>query len=273
MNIELMQVLKLLLYFIIYSFFGWVIESIFKTVLEKKWVNSGFLYGPFCPIYGFGAAIMMLVLQPFKDNIIILFIAAFFILSVWEYIAGWLLEKKFNTKYWDYSENFLNINGRVCLLNSIFWGILGVVFTTIIHPFTSSCIETLNIETIILSDIILYIVIIIDTVITTIHIKSFESSMQAIKDLGETIKQKVSELTEINKYSQDNMQEKIKSHEKIIEELKKKQTTLKLKLYKQMTRLKLAFPKIKSESISNFFSQKIEFKELKEKIKNKISNK
>ena len=87
MNIELIQILKLLLYFIVYSFFGWVIESVFKTVLEKKWVNSGFLYGPFCPIYGFGAIIMMLVLNPFKDNIILLFFAAFFILSIWEYIA------------------------------------------------------------------------------------------------------------------------------------------------------------------------------------------
>ena len=272
-------------------FFGWVIESIFKTILEKKWVNSGFLYGPFCPIYGFGAAIMMLVLKPFKDNIILLFVMAFFILSVWEYIAGWLLEKKFNTKYWDYTDNFLNINGRVCLLNSTFWGILGVVFTTIIHPFTSNFIEQLSFETITVLDIILFILILIDTIITTIHIKSFDSSIQTIKDLGETIKQKVNELTEINKKLklsfqeenisnknsekniQENSQESIKAYEKIIEELKNKQETLKLKLYKQMNRLKLAFPKMKSETISKFLNQKMDFKELKEKIKNKISNK
>ena len=73
MNIEFIQILKLILYFIVYSFFGWVIESIFKTILAKKWVNSGFLYGPFCPIYGFGAVIMMLFLNPFKDNLILLF--------------------------------------------------------------------------------------------------------------------------------------------------------------------------------------------------------
>lgn len=271
MNIELVQILKLLLYFIVYSFFGWVIESVFKTILEKKWVNSGFLYGPFCPIYGFGAGIMMIVLKPFEKNIIILFFAAFFILSIWEYIAGWLLEKKFNTKYWDYTDNFLNINGRVCLLNSIFWGILGVVFTKIIHPFTSIFIEGLNIETIIFAVSVLSIAMILDAIITTINIKSFDSSLQSIKELGEAIKEKVNELKEINKNPQNHSEEKIKAHEKIIEELKKKQAILKLKLYKQMTRLKLAFPQIKSESISKFLNQKIDFKELKERIKSKIN--
>ena len=271
MNIEILQILKLLLYFIVYSFFGWVIESIFKTILEKKWVNSGFLYGPFCPIYGFGAGIMLIFLKPFEENIIVLFFAAFFILSVWEYIAGWLLEKKFNTKYWDYSDNFLNINGRVCLLNSIFWGVLGVVFTKIIHPYTSFFIEGLSVQIIIIADVILALIMTIDAIITTINIKSFDSSIQSIKELGEAIKEKVNELKEINKNPQNHSEEKIKSHEKLIEELKKKQANLKIKLYKQMTRLKLAFPKIKSDSISKFLNQKIEFKELKEKIKSKIN--
>lgn len=271
MNIEMLQIFKLLLYFIIYSFLGWVVESIFKTILEKKWVNSGFLYGPFCPIYGFGAGIMMIVLKPFEENIVVLFFAAFFILSIWEYIAGWLLEKKFNTKYWDYTDNFLNINGRVCLLNSTFWGILGVVFTKIIHPYTSIFINSLNNQTIIIIDIILAVLMAIDAIITTINIKSFDSSMQSIKELGEAIKEKVNEIKEINKNPQNHSEEKIRSHEKIIEELKKKQAILKIKLYKQMTRLKLAFPKIKSESISKFLNQKIDFKELKERIKSKIN--
>lgn len=271
MNIELLQVSKLLLYFIIYSFLGWVIESLFKSILEKKWVNSGFLYGPFCPIYGFGAGIMLIFLKPFENNIIVLFFAAFFILSIWEYIAGWLLEKKFNTKYWDYTDNFLNINGRVCLLNSTFWGILGVLFTKIIHPCTSNFIEGLSFQTIIIADLILATFIFIDAIITTINIKSFDSSLQSIKELGETIKEKANELKEIRKNSQNHSEEKIRSHEKIIEELKKKQAVLKLKLYKQMTRLKLAFPKIKSESISKFLNQKIDFKELKERIKSKIN--
>lgn len=270
MNIEFIQILKLILYFIVYSFFGWVIESIFKTILAKKWVNSGFLYGPFCPIYGFGAVIMMLFLNPFKDNLILLFFISFFILSVWEYIAGWLLEKKFNTKYWDYTENFLNINGRVCLLNSIFWGILGVIFTAIVHPFMMLYIEILNQDTLLFADIMLAIVMGIDCIITVIHIKSFDSSLQKIKDLGETIAKKINELKE---NGTNYEKEKMEKSKQIIEELKQKQALIKFKLYKQMSRLKLAFPKMKSETVSNFLNQKIDFKELKEKIKSKINNK
>ena len=105
MNIDSIQILRLLLYFIIYSFFGWVLESIFKSILQRKIVNSGLLYGPICPIYGFGAIIMLLFLNKFKYNLVLLFLAGFIVLSVWEYIVGALLEKKFNTKYWDYSNN------------------------------------------------------------------------------------------------------------------------------------------------------------------------
>lgn len=263
---DFMQILKLLLYFITCSFFGWIIESVFKSVLQRKLVNSGFLYGPFCPIYGFGAIIMLLFLEPFKENVVVLFFVSFFVLSVWEYIVGWFLEKKFNTKYWDYTNNFLNIKGRVCLQNSIFWGILGVVFVIWIHPFTAHYIEILNNEAVIYMDIILSLAIAIDTGITIIKMKSFDSTLEAIKDLGETIKLKLNELKDIK----DEAPETLKSMENKIEELKRKQASLKLKLYRQVSRLKKAFPTIKSDSITQFLSQKVDFKTLKEKIKNKI---
>lgn len=263
---EIIQILRLLLYFITYSFFGWIIESVFKSILQKKLVNSGFLYGPFCPIYGFGAIIMLLFLEPFKQNIIVLFLVSFFVLSVWEYIVGWFLEKKFNTKYWDYTDNFLNIKGRVCLQNSTFWGILGVVFTVWIHPFTMKYIAMLNEQWIIYINIILSVVILVDTVVTIIKMKTFDSTLDAIKDLGETIKLKLNELKDIK----DATPETLKNMEFKIEELKRRQALLKLKLYRQVRRLKKAFPNIKSESITRFLSQKIDLKALKEKIKNKI---
>ena len=123
------DIIKILTYFIIYSFLGWLLESVFKTILEKKIVNSGFLHGPFCPIYGIGAIIMYLGLNNFSKYPILVFILGFLILSIWEYIVGWGLEKLFNTKYWDYSKNKFNIKGRVCLMNSLFWGVLGMIFT------------------------------------------------------------------------------------------------------------------------------------------------
>lgn len=267
MNIDSIQILRLLLYFIIYSFFGWVLESIFKSILQRKFVNSGFLYGPLCPIYGFGAIIILLFLNTFKDNIVLLFIAGFVVLSVWEYIVGAVLEKKFNTKYWDYSENFLNIKGRVCLMNSTFWGVLGVLFTIYIHPFIERYIQIFNREALIYINCILGIAIIIDCIITIVKLDSLNSTIEKIKDLGETIKDKLKEL----KDTKEDAIEKIKDIEKIIDDLKLRQEILKLKIYKRARRLKKAFPTMKSESITAILNQKLDFKALKEKIKSKTN--
>ena len=106
------QILQLCIFFILYSFLGWVMESIIRTVCEKRIVNTGFLYGPFCPIYGIGALIMFLFLERFKNNIFLLFFTSFIILSAWEYIVGWMLEKIFRTKYWDYSDHKCNIRRK-----------------------------------------------------------------------------------------------------------------------------------------------------------------
>ena len=95
--------------FVIYSFIGWILESVYKSILERKIINSGFLIGPFCPIYGLGALIIYYALIGLTDNIFLLFIAGFIVLSIWEYIVGVFLELVFKTKYWDYSNNFCNI--------------------------------------------------------------------------------------------------------------------------------------------------------------------
>ena len=125
----------ILAYFVIYSFLGWVLESIVRTICERKIINTGFLIGPFCPIYGFGAIIMILFLDGFKNNILLLFFISVIVLTLWEYVVGVLLEKLFHTKYWDYSDHKFNYKGRICLTNSIAWGILGVLFINYIHPF------------------------------------------------------------------------------------------------------------------------------------------
>ena len=128
------QLLELATYFIIYSFLGWILESIFRSFCEKKIINTGFLRGPICPIYGCGAIIMILFLGKFSNSKILLFIMSVIFLSIWEYIVGVILEKIFKTKYWDYSDHKFNYKGRICLTNSIAWGFLGVLFINFIHP-------------------------------------------------------------------------------------------------------------------------------------------
>lgn len=129
---------RILAYFIIYSFLGFIIETIFgmltKGVIESR---QSCLYGPFCCIYGLGAAVMIPGLQKFKKKNWTLFLAGAIEGSIVEYVISWLGEIVFHIKWWDYSNMPFDINGRICLLFTIFWGILALVLMRLINP----CIE------------------------------------------------------------------------------------------------------------------------------------
>ena len=224
-----------------------------KTVIQKKPVNSGFLYGPFCPIYGFGAIIMFLFLQGFKEKPILLFIIAFFVLSLWEYIVGWALEKVFNTKYWDYTDNKFNISGRVCLMNSLFWGFLGVIFIRYMHPYIMERVATINQTELVILTVLLTIIMITDAIISAIKVNDISISLEKLKEITASIKDKIEEL---NKKQIDK-----ESIQQAIEELKYKQTKIKRRLLRRTNRLKKAFPTMKSdaiEKINEFLKEKKE---------------
>ncbi len=261
------NIINILAYFLIYSFIGWILESVLKTILEKKFVNSGFLYGPFCPIYGIGAIIMYLGLGEFKESPILVFILGFLILSIWEYIVGWGLEKVFNTKYWDYSQNKFNIKGRVCLLNSLIWGILGIIFTYIVHPFIESKITQIPEGIILYILIVVYTYLIIDATISIIKIRNITIKVEKIREIGETIKEKLEKLEELKKIGEGAKQSNLESLQTIINDLKLKQKKLRLKLYKHVYRLKRAFPTMKSEVISQILNDKIKILKRKRKTK------
>ncbi len=126
--------LVLFLVFTVYSFLGWLCESIFCSVPGKKFINRGFLNGPFCPVYGVGGVLVISVLTPFQNNIITLYFAGVLITTLLEYGTGFALEKIFRTKYWDYSGHKFNLQGRVCLENSLLFGVMCVVGILFIHP-------------------------------------------------------------------------------------------------------------------------------------------
>lgn len=253
---------KFIFYFIIYSFLGWCLESVYKSILQKKIVNSGFLYGPFCPMYGIGA-ILMLALGGISSNVVVIFIIGFLLFSIWEYIVAVILEKLFKTKYWDYSGLKFNIKGRVCLKNSIYWGILGVLLILVIYPLIERFTNLIPTDILIYINIILSIAIGTDVIITIFRIMVIDKKITEIFELGETIKEKLMELKNseaIEKTYKENIQ-------KLIDELKAKQTVLKFKIYKRIIRLKKSFPEMHSENIAKFMKQKISIEELKDKIK------
>lgn len=238
-------------------------ESVYKTVLQRKFVNSGFLHGPFCPIYGFGAVIMILLLEKLPNNILIVFIVSTVLLTIWEYIASVLLEKIFKTKYWDYSNMKFNIGGRVCLKNSIYWGILGIIFSFLIHPCIESQVEIIPERTLLYIDVLIYIILLIDATLSITKILFIDKKIQQLYEISDKIKE------EINELKQEEMLEKVSVENiaTVISELKEQQAILKIKLYKLIIRLKRAFPTMQSETISKFLNQKIDLKKIRNKIR------
>lgn len=124
----------LFLLFMAYSLIGWISEVLYCSVLEHRLVNRGFLNGPVCPVYGFGALLVIFVLKPFADNLVVLFVAAVAVTTLLEYLAGWLLERLFATRWWDYSSLPFNLHGRICLRNSLLFGLMSVAGVRLAHP-------------------------------------------------------------------------------------------------------------------------------------------
>lgn len=120
-------------FFYFYCFVGWCVESAFVSIQKRKLTNRGFMRGPFLPLYGTGAIMMLLVSIPFRDNVFLVFLAGCVGATVLEYITGFVMEKLFKVRYWDYSKQKFNINGYVCLGTSLAWGFLTVVLTQFLH--------------------------------------------------------------------------------------------------------------------------------------------
>ena len=123
------------LLFISYSVIGWIMETILKTIEYKKFVNRGFLIGPYCPIYGCGALLMTFLLQGYVHDPIVLFVFNIIICSILEYSTSYIMEKIFKARWWDYSYTKYNINGRICLDTMIPFGLLGLLMMYVINPF------------------------------------------------------------------------------------------------------------------------------------------
>ena len=120
--------------FVLYSFLGWFCETIFCSIAQRKFINRGFLNGPFCPIYGFGALLTLNLFGRYADDLLALFLLSVVVTSAVEYVTSFLLEKLFHLSLWDYSGRKWNLNGRVCLRNSLLFGLLSVLVVKIIHP-------------------------------------------------------------------------------------------------------------------------------------------
>lgn len=127
--------------FLIYAFLGWCCEVAFAAVNKGKFVNRGFLNGPVCPIYGFGMLIVVLCLWSLRDKPFLLFLGSAALTTALEFVTGFVLERFFHDKWWDYSDMPFNIKGYVCLKFTILWGLAASFIIGAIHRFIYMLIE------------------------------------------------------------------------------------------------------------------------------------
>jgi Predicted membrane protein len=239
--------------FILYAFIGWCSEVVFAAVVLGKFVNRGFLNGPFCPIYGFGMLAVILCLSPIKENTVILFLGSLVLTSGLEFLAGFVLERAFHTKWWDYSDKPFNLFGYICLAFSLLWG-LGCVFVMkIIHP---AILELIRITPVSLGYSLLtvvYIVFLTDTILTIISVlglnKQFirlEKLSASIKKISDELGGNISESTFAAMDANDKLKDILEEKKLAFEEAIQKIPKYRIISYKRLIN---AFPKLKNHKV------------------------
>lgn len=162
------QVVHWILCFYIYCFLGWIWETCYVSVRKKKFVNRGFMKGPMLPIYGSGAVCVLLASQPFRGNYALMVLAGMVMATVLEYITGAVMEAMFRVRYWDYSNDFLNLNGYVCLKSTLCWGAMTLLVVYWVHPPIMAFVEGLPEK----------VVKMLDSVITILAVADFSTSFK-----------------------------------------------------------------------------------------------
>lgn len=203
-----MKIVVIYILFWLYSFLGWLMETTLVSLQSKKFINRGFFMGPYCPIYGTGG-VLLLVLSPYKDSPFLVFILSIVICSIIEYLTSYILEMIYKVRWWDYSNRMFNLNGRVCLFNSICFGLLGMLMVSYLNPVFLNLITSL-------SDTILTIIALTILIITLIDMSITFSIMFDIRKTIINLKDKT--ITNIFKKNQDNTEEVSKRVKNILKE-------------------------------------------------------
>jgi len=186
---------EIFLIFVIYSFLGWCMEVCLTLYKQKKFVNRGFLIGPICPIYGVGVVLIMLLLNKYTNDPLVFFVMSVVLCSILEYFTGYIMEKMFKARWWDYSNKKYNINGRICLENLLAFGIMGMIVIYGVNPFIIFVLSKINVVVINVIAGILLVLLLIDLAISLKIISGFKNVAKSIKrDNTEEITKKVREM-------------------------------------------------------------------------------
>lgn len=242
------------LWFVIYSVSGWGYESAVCSVTERKPVNRGFLNGPLCPVYGFGALISIVCLYGRTDNVLLLFTSGMVLACTVEYITSVLLEKLFDMKWWDYSEYRFNLNGRISLLGAVVFGTLSAVLIKWVHPFVAQMTGYLSPAGRAAVSAAIFVAISADLLITVRHLLSLNGRLREIQTaIAQYKAQQLGRVEDLKQLIMDKFEESEFYSERI-------KSLIRLDKI-QNTRLAKAFPRRRS----------IKYEDAWQKIKNTLS--
>ncbi|WP_040196345.1 putative ABC transporter permease [Candidatus Soleaferrea massiliensis] len=181
------------LYLMLYSVIGWVCETIYCSIGQRRFVNRGFLNGPLCPIYGVGALLVLNLFGPFSSNLPLLFLASMAVTSVIEYITSVLLEKLFHLTLWNYSGRLFNLHGRICLRNSLLFGLMSVILVHIIHPRFDRWLSKIPENALVWIAAALFLLLLADILYTVRSMLLLNGKIEQIHQLFEELKEKTAQ--------------------------------------------------------------------------------
>lgn len=244
------------LLFIMYSVAGWILEVICKSIEDKKFVNRGFMIGPYCPIYGCGAIVITLLLSRYKNDWIVLFFMSIITCGILEYATSYVMEKLFHARWWDYSKKKYNINGRICLETLVPFGILGLLITYITNPFILSNLSKVEEQRLNIIAIVISVIFFIDLAI----------SLKVISNVRVTS-------TRLNKEDSNDTTDNTEEITAKVKEILRGKSVLNRRLINAYPDLKAIIKKKKEEIRQKVEEVKDDIKEKTEEVKDEVKQK
>ena len=187
----------LLWIFFIYAFLGWCTEVSYAALKTGRFVNRGFLNGPVCPVYGFGVVIVLWVLEPLRGNLLLLFLGSVALTSLLEWLTGFVLERLFHQRWWDYSQEPFNLGGYICLRFSIAWGLACLFVVKLLHPSVLWCIRTVPYPMGVGLLALFSAVMAVDLAATVCTIARMNRQLSQLDELAAGIKEMLDDLREV----------------------------------------------------------------------------
>lgn len=184
---------NLFMTFIVYAFIGWLWESFYCSIKARRYVYRGFLLGPYCPVYGFGVTAVLLLVPDNAGTWLNLYLNIVVIVTVIEFVTSWLLEKLFDMKLWDYTDVPFNIEGRVAVPVSLFWGVGCLVLMKYINPPIQEFLKFFSVSTNELGPKIVVILFVVDCASTIIFTLTMKTEVEAAIDMSDTANAAVKE--------------------------------------------------------------------------------